>query len=680
MSLSLIITLNDPAHGTGPFDIYSVDGIGNITGPLASGIPIETMISGYTIYGVPNDAVNILVESNNPYCQTSIEIIIPTTTTTSTTTSTTTTTTSTTTTSTTTTTTTTSTTTTTTLAPCLCHSVEITGSVDLSWIDCDNIEQTFTYSNITVNICARQGSVVSTGEGSISISVGSSCTMEEDCWEELIIDADGVDAFGIRQLLIWGAPYTTDPSLIPWLIDYGDGTIISFTGSQTINPGDPADHTYSSPYTGPIKIKAPSLGLIHTIIERISGMSYNVGSAELVGSELYKLTNLSYIQNLNWELNADAVELPDSLDNLYSLNGTITGDTSNLPTTLTQILLLGVETNTLGGNLSAFPTGMTSIRIAGNNTITGNINTFPLSFAAQLVNFRLLGDNTISGDLLQFSSYTALLEFYVVGYNTLSGDICNFNNTIQTIRILGYSSPTGTINCLASKTSLTILQLENNEDDPLLPPGTGTTVAGDIQYLPDSLQTVIIAGYNTLSGNVINMPTNISFWILRGENKVTGDISSIPVACDQFYHGGYHTLFGNIGGIPSGLTRFMIAYKAGGSANLSGIVGDISNLPANIIQFELDGNHSVNIYSTPRVWAPNMNVVEVRPSDRGTYAIPTAELDQLIIDLAATTWTKTSSFDNDLYLVGARSATSDTAIATLSAIPPPNDLTIDINP
>jgi hypothetical protein len=86
MFLSLIITLIDPAPGTGPFDIYSVDGLGNVSGPWATGIPRETMMSGYTVYNIPDDAVTLLVESNNVYCQTSIEIIIPTTTTTSTTT------------------------------------------------------------------------------------------------------------------------------------------------------------------------------------------------------------------------------------------------------------------------------------------------------------------------------------------------------------------------------------------------------------------------------------------------------------------------------------------------------------------------------------------------------------------------------------------------------------------
>jgi hypothetical protein len=124
----------------------------------------------------------------------------------------------------------------------------------------------------------------------------------------------------------------------------------------------------------------------------------------------------------------------------------------------------------------------------------------------------------------------------------------------------------------------------------------------------------------------------------------------------------------------------MISFKAGGTADLSGIFGDISDIPAGIIQFDLYGNHTVNTYSTPRTWGPSMNYFQVRPTDRITYDIPTAQLDQLIIDLAASTWVKTSSFNNYLYLVGTRSVASNAAYATLSAIPPPNNLLIDINP
>ena len=135
MSLSLIITLVDPAPGTGPFDIYSIDSLGNVTGPLATNIPKASLLSGYTLYNVPDNAVKILVESNNEYCQTSIEIIIPTTTTTSTTTSTTTTSTTT----TTTTTTTTSTTTTTTCPPEEFF-MELNGITSVSDIDITSTE------------------------------------------------------------------------------------------------------------------------------------------------------------------------------------------------------------------------------------------------------------------------------------------------------------------------------------------------------------------------------------------------------------------------------------------------------------------------------------------------------------------------------------------------------------
>jgi hypothetical protein len=572
----------------------------------------------------------------------------------------------------------TTTSTTTTASLCKCHAVEITGTVDLSWVDCNGDTQTFNYSDITVNVCARQGSITTSGSGTIDVFVGSSCALEEDCWPEFPISVNNIDRFALRQLLIWGSPYTADESLIPWLIDYGDGNVLYFTGSQTINPGDPADHSYLSPFTGTVKIKLPSLSLINTIIERIGGMSYTTGTATVIGADLATLNNLYYIQNLNWELNADTTELPTNLNNLYSLNGTITGDAYNLPSTLTQIVLLGNETNTLSGTLNDLPTGLTLIQIAGSNTISGSIN--GLTCGPLLTSFVLFGSNSITGDLSYVSGWSSITEFYVRGVNTLYGDVCSFNNNIETIRILGYSSPSGSTTCLGSKTSLTILQLENDETDPLLPPGTGTTLTGDIDNLPNSLQTVIVGGYNTLSGNIITMPTSINNWFIRGENTITGDIASINIGCVKFYNGGYNTLYGNIGNIPNGLTRFMLTFKAGGSADLSGITGFIQDIPSGITQFQLYGNHTVYEYTVPRAWPANMNYFEVRPTDRVTYAIPTIDLDNLIIDLANASWTRTIEFANELYLVGTRSSASDAAIATLSSIAPPNDLTIDINP
>lgn len=570
---------------------------------------------------------------------------------------------------------------------CSCYEVGTLLGCKLAYTTCDGTEITgYDLENTTVcvkaNLIGLDRSYPCTAEPGhpYFTRLGTSCEMDSDCWPTLNLQAFNIDRFNPRQVIIWGSPYTPDPTVIPWMIDYGDGTTAYFTGSQTFNTID--DHIYATPFTGTIKIKAVDLGLIKTLYCSIAGQSFTTGSVTLIGSEFTKLVNLQSITNINWNLNSTALQIPRNLDTLYSLRGQITGDIADLPSTLTKISLLGAEANLLSGNIIDLPTGLTILRIDGLNTITGNVSTFPGAFDSQMVRIVIQGRNTISGNLSEFSTYTTLVEFDLKGFNTLVGSICNFNSIMQRIVILGYSSPSGNISCLTGSTALTALSLENDETDIYLPPGTGTTVTGDIANLPNSLITVTVAGLNTLYGDIMDMPTSTTYWMLRGENTITGDIATIPSTCVNFTHAGFSTLYGNIATIHSNFTRFYISFKAGGGSNLSGIIGDIHLMPkANLTQFSLYGNHHVNTYSASSVWHPNMNACIVQPTaDRGTYFISTPQLDQLVIDLAATTWTATTSFDNAITLCGTRSATSNAAYTTLSAIPAPNNILITIAP
>jgi hypothetical protein len=123
MAQTIIITVNTIGPGTGPFNIYSLDNLGVVTGPFETGVTRAQLLAGFVSINVPNDAVTIRVVSLGTDCPLSLDIflnIITTTTTTTLEPITTSTTTSTTTlepTTTTTTTTSTSTTTSTTTAP-----------------------------------------------------------------------------------------------------------------------------------------------------------------------------------------------------------------------------------------------------------------------------------------------------------------------------------------------------------------------------------------------------------------------------------------------------------------------------------------------------------------------------------------------------------------------------------
>lgn len=639
MSYIVTVTLTSSSPFTGPFDIYGEPG----HVPLLSNVLKTDLETGVNVVITDPAITSIDVQSDNMICNNSVTVD---------------------------------------LSLPVCNTIEIIGTSTVSWSIFGGGTNTFTFTDVTINVCTYTSSITHVG-GTVNITSGTDiCQDDTDCWPALNIQAAGIDRFNPRIVGIWGSPYTPNQAIIPWMIDYGDGTKSYFTGTKTFNTID--DHIYATPFTGTIKIKAISLELIKTLNCGITGQSFTTGSVTLIGSELTKLVNLQSITNVNWNLNSTALQIPRNLDTLYSLRGQITGDIADLPSTLTKISLLGAEANLLSGNIIDLPTGLTILRIDGLNTIAGKLSDLPSTFATQIVRIVIQGRNTIYGNLNEFSTYTTLVEFDLKGFNTVVGSICNFNSIMQRIVIQGYSSPSGNVSCLTGSTALIALVLENDEDDPLLPPGTGNTVTGDIANLPSSLITITVAGLNTLYGDIMDIPASTTYWLVRGENTITGDIATIPSTCVRFTHGGFSTLYGSIATIHPNFARFYISFKAGGTSDLSGITGDIHLMPkANLTQFSLYGNHHVNTYSASSVWHPNMNVCIVQPTaDRGTYFISTPQLDQLIINLAATSWTVTTSFDNAITLCGTTSGgpAVTLALATLNAIPPPNDILITIAP
>jgi hypothetical protein len=70
-------------------------------------------------------------------------------------------------------------------------------------------------------------------------------------------------------------------------------------------------------------------------------------------------------------------------------SNTITGNLSSLPSGLTYFYCTG--SNTITGNLSSLPSGLTTFGCTGSNTITGNLSSLP----AGLTYFVCRGSNTI---------------------------------------------------------------------------------------------------------------------------------------------------------------------------------------------------------------------------------------------------------------------------------------------
>lgn len=87
MAQTAIITVSTIGPGTGPFNFYSLDNLGVVTGPFETGVTRAQLLAGFVSVNVPNDAVTIRVVSTATDCTISLDIflnIITTTTTTTT--------------------------------------------------------------------------------------------------------------------------------------------------------------------------------------------------------------------------------------------------------------------------------------------------------------------------------------------------------------------------------------------------------------------------------------------------------------------------------------------------------------------------------------------------------------------------------------------------------------------
>lgn len=82
MSQTIFIQLTTAGPNTGPFDIYSIDSGGIVTGPFETNIPRAQLVSGFVSVNVPNNCVRIRLVSKSVACPNILELPLPATTTT----------------------------------------------------------------------------------------------------------------------------------------------------------------------------------------------------------------------------------------------------------------------------------------------------------------------------------------------------------------------------------------------------------------------------------------------------------------------------------------------------------------------------------------------------------------------------------------------------------------------
>jgi hypothetical protein len=322
-----------------------------------------------------------------------------------------------------------------------------------------------------------------------------SCDIE---YTQIPLEEFIINAVGVTQIYQTPNSGFTINSSLTYDIDWGDGIIETFPpGTTKIN------HTYSSPYTGQIKILSTNLTTITSFTSETN--PHNSQSLWTSTSELNKLDGLLTLNVQNGNglfITGDVTDLPTTLTSLIVYNNNLSGDTSNIPPILTLMAIYGV--NTISGDTSGFPSTLTSVLdLQGNNTVSGDTSDLPRMLTGSTMIIK--GQNTISGDT---TDLPAVRQLRITGFNTISGSVLNLPRSFVICEIDGYNTINGNISTVPP--NIQILLISGNN-----------TVSGDVTTLPSTSVAIDIEGSNTLTGDLFSLPPLIVSFNIRGNNTFT---------------------------------------------------------------------------------------------------------------------------------------------------------------
>lgn len=239
--------------------------------------------------------------------------------------------------------------------------------------------------------------------------------------------------------------------------------------------------------------------------------------------------------------------------------------------------------------------------------------------------------------------------------------VVNLDKTPVNVRTFNLSASTiihGSINSLLRATDLNITYLR--QTNAILSKSTfGGTLVGvlgkagrdGLFYITNNKATSIPLSAFSMGASAITINGDNS---ANGTVVITGQLSDLPANTYSFEttsNVSMATVTGSLSDLKSLLTSVMIYQN-----NL--ITGSLSSLPALVTKIVLGSNTGIT-YAASKVWPANMKEVYIPLS-----VFVTAQLDQLLIDLAAATWL--SSYTTKRIVVkGVRSSASDAALATL---------------
>jgi len=77
MSKTATITIFNQGAGVGPFNLYALDGDGQVIQTIELNVPLASLIAGYNVYNLPDNIASVKIDSNNALCNSTQTVIIP---------------------------------------------------------------------------------------------------------------------------------------------------------------------------------------------------------------------------------------------------------------------------------------------------------------------------------------------------------------------------------------------------------------------------------------------------------------------------------------------------------------------------------------------------------------------------------------------------------------------------
>jgi hypothetical protein len=231
------------------------------------------------------------------------------------------------------------------------------------------------------------------------------------------------------------------------------------------------------------------------------------------------------------------------------------------------------------GNIETFPSGTTRTNHIYSSPYTGQIKilstnlTTITSFESNTAPHNNQSLWTSTSELQKLDGLLTLATFVSDGL-FITGNVLNLPRTITYLNIFNNNISGNTSNLPPSLNTMIIYG--------------SNTISGDTLGFPVGMRgNLILFGNNTVSGNTSNLPrvTNSIIWII-GQNTISGDTSGLP-STREIRIQGQNTISGNLSNLPRSLTACQFD-------GLNTISGNISTLPPSIQILVINGDNTVS--------------------------------------------------------------------------------------